>query len=86
MGDAVTVGGSEDVPEEPQERLPEAAAGESPPQEPDVDEPVLGGPKDDPQEAIATHSGMWWPPTVDAETSESSEDPASEAGDAPPQP
>jgi hypothetical protein len=50
--------------------------------EEDLTEPVLGGPKDDPQEAIAAHSGMWWPPTVDAEPAA---EPEQGAGSTPPE-
>jgi hypothetical protein len=85
MDTTMTAGGG--GAEEPAEAVPGTAAGGSAPQEPaDVSEPALGGPKDDPQEAIATHSGMWWPPAVQAEPgeTETSEEPADAAGDPPP--
>jgi hypothetical protein len=77
--DGVTVGG---------EGLPEQAAEGALPEEPaGVEEPVLGGPKDDPQEAIAAHSGMWWPPAIEPEEGEAPEASAgTETGREPPSP
>lgn len=76
---SVSAGGGEGVTEPAAERaVPEEPAG--------VEEPVLGGPKDDPQEAIATHSGMWWPPAIEPETGEAPEAPAGTdaGGESPP--
>jgi hypothetical protein len=71
--DAVTAGSGEGVPEH-------AAEGAAPEQPAGVEEPALGGPKDDPQEAIAAHSGMWWPPAIEPEAGESPDTPATEEG------
>jgi hypothetical protein len=69
MEESVSPGGGDAVPEP-------AAEGAAPQEPVDVEEPVLGGPKDDPQEAIAAHSGMWWPPAIEPETGEAPEAPA----------
>ena len=76
---SVSAGGGEGVPEP-------AAEGAVPEGPGDVEEPVLGGPKDDPQEAIATHSGMWWPPAIEPETGEAPDAPegTDAAGASPP--
>jgi hypothetical protein len=57
----------------PEDSTPAETAGDTGSEE-DLTEPALGGPKDDPQEAIAAHSGMWWPPVVEAEPASGQEE------------
>jgi hypothetical protein len=79
-------------PSPPDERTPAPTTGSTPGDagsEEDLTEPALGGPKDDPQEAIAAHSGMWWPPVVEPEPAPGQEEalePESKRGGVQPDP